>query len=93
VNRSTQLAVPFVIMVASYTVNGDSFAADKPRPWTERRIADTGINGINYDVAPDGKHSAAVMPVDAPEEPKAQNQVIFLQNFFDEVRRRTATPR
>jgi hypothetical protein len=53
------------------------------------RLPNTGFNP-NYDLAPDGKRIAAVMPVDAPEEQKAQNQVIFLQNFFDEVRRRTA---
>jgi hypothetical protein len=28
------------------------------------------------------------MPVETPEAQKAQNQVIFLENFFDEVRRR-----
>jgi hypothetical protein len=28
------------------------------------------------------------MPVDAPGEQKAQNHVVFLENFFDEVRRR-----
>jgi hypothetical protein len=28
------------------------------------------------------------MPVDAPEERKALNHVVFLQNFSDEVRRR-----
>src|SRR6202022_4157356 len=41
------------IMVAAYTGKGDSFAADKPRVWSEKRIADTGLGGINYDVAPD----------------------------------------
>ncbi len=62
--------------------------ADKPRVWSEKRIADTGLNGINYDVAPDGKRIAALMPVEAPETQKAQNHVIFLENFFDELRRR-----
>jgi hypothetical protein len=28
------------------------------------------------------------MPVQAPETQKAQNHVIFLENFFDELRRR-----
>ena len=76
------------IMVADYTVKGDSFAAGKPRLWSEKQLANVGLNP-NYDVAPDGKRIAALMPVDAPEQ-KAQNHVIFLQNFFDEVRRRTA---
>jgi hypothetical protein len=79
------------IMVAGYRVSGDSFMIDKPRLWSEKRLAAFGVVGVGtYDLAPDGKRIAALMPVDAPEEPKAQNQVIFLQNFFDEVRRCTA---
>jgi Tol biopolymer transport system component len=78
------------MMAASYTVKGDSFAADKPRLWSEKQLANVGVTP-NYDLAPDGKRIAALMPVEEPEEQKAQTQVIFLQNFFDEVRRRTAT--
>ena len=55
------------------------------------KIADTGLNGINYDVAPDGKRIAALMPVEAPEAQQAQNHVIFLMNFFDELRRKVPT--
>jgi len=76
-------------MVASYSVKGDSFAPDKPQVWTERRLANVGLSR-NFDLAPDGKRIAALMPAEGPEDQKAQNQVIFLQNFFDEVRRRTA---
>ena len=78
------------IMVASYTVKGDSFVADKPRVWSEKRIANIGINA-NYDLAPDGKRIVALMPVDTAEGQRAQSHVTFLLNFFDEVRRRTAT--
>jgi len=31
------------------------------------------------------------MPAETVEGQKAQNHVIFLENFFDEVRQRTAT--
>ena len=79
------------IMVAEYTGNGDLFAADKPRVWSEKKIADTLLNGINYDVAADGKRIAALMPVEAPENQKAQTHVVFLENFFDELRRRVPT--
>ena len=75
------------IMVAAYTGGGDLFVADKPRVWSEKRIADTGLNGINYDVASDGKRIAALMPVEAPETEKAQNHIIFLLDF-DELGRR-----
>jgi Tol biopolymer transport system component len=77
------------IMVADYTVKGDSFAAGKPGVWSEKQLTDIGLNP-NYDLAPDGKRIAAIMPAQVPEDQWAQNRVIFLQNFFDEVRRRTA---
>jgi serine/threonine-protein kinase len=76
------------IMVAIYEVKGDSFVADKPRVWSEKRIANVGLLP-NYDLAPDGKHIAALMPAETAQEQKAQNHVIFLMNFFDEVRRRS----
>jgi serine/threonine-protein kinase len=81
------------IMVAAYEAKGDSFTADKPRLWSEKQLADFGIVGTGtYDLAPDGKRIVALMPSDAVADQKAQSHVIFLENFFDEVRRRTATP-
>jgi hypothetical protein len=37
---------------------------------------------------PDGKRIAALMPAGGPEDQKAQSHVVFLENFFDELRRR-----
>jgi hypothetical protein len=42
----------------------------------------------NYDLAPGRKRIAVIMPAGGPEEQKARNHVIVLQNFLDEVRRR-----
>ena len=80
------------IMVAGYEVKGDSFMADKPRMRSEKQLG-VGTRQLNLALAPDGKRIAALMPVETAEAPKAQNQnqVTFLENFFDEVRRRTAT--
>jgi serine/threonine protein kinase len=75
------------IMVAAYSVKGDSFVVDKPRLWSEKRLANVGTSPT-YDVAPDGKRIAALMTAEGQEEQKALNHVIFLQNFFDELRRR-----
>jgi hypothetical protein len=75
------------IMTAGYTVRGDSFVPDKPRVWSEKRIANVGLLP-NYGLAPDGKRIAALMPVDTPEAQKSQNHVILLENFFDELRRK-----
>jgi Tol biopolymer transport system component len=79
------------IMVAAYTVKGDSFVADKPRMWSEKQLAGLVNNSKNVDLAFDGKRIVALMPIETAGVQKAQSHVIFLENFFDEVRRRTAT--
>ena len=45
------------IAVAAYTVRGDSFVADKPRMWSEKRLANAFNGGMNYSLAPDGKQA------------------------------------
>ena len=42
----------------------------------------------NIDLAPDGKRIVALMPVETAEAQKSQNQVTFLMNFSDELRRK-----
>jgi len=78
------------IMVSAYRVKGDSFVAEKPRIWSEKRLAGVASAVSNFDLAPDGKRVATLVEVEEPEK-KTENQVIFLQNFFDEVRRRAPT--
>ena len=75
------------IMVASYTTKGDSFVPDKPRLWSETRLADTSFFQ-NMDITPDGKRFLVLMPAETPGQQRPNNQVIFLLNFFDEIRRR-----
>ena len=75
-------------MVADYTVEGDSFVPDKPRLWSERVLANLINNNKNVDLAPDGKRIVAVMPAEAPDMQRSQSHVVFLENFFDELRRR-----
>ena len=78
-----------LIMVAGYTVKGDSFVPDKPRLWSTKKLVGGRANSIkNFDLAPDGKRIVALMPADSPESQQSQNHVIFLENFFDELRRR-----
>ena len=78
-------------MVAGYAVKGDSFVAEKPRMWAEKQLGTSAGAANNVGLAPDGKRIVALMPVETAEAQKAQNQVTFLENFSDEVRRRTAT--
>ena len=40
------------------------------------------------DAAPDGKRVPARMTVETDEEQQAQNKVVGLLNFFDELRRK-----
>jgi hypothetical protein len=44
--------------------------------------------GTEFDLSPDGKRLAVVTPVASAEAPKAEHEVVFLENFFDELRRR-----
>ena len=82
------------IMVASYAAKADSFVSEKPRVWSDKRLADFGTIGIgNYDVAPDGKRIAALMPAEGAEAQQSQHQVIFLENFADELQRKVPVGR
>ena len=77
------------IMVAACIVKGDSFSSQKPRVWSEKRFTTAFIAHPTFDIAPDGKRAAVIMPADLTDEEKARShQIVFLQNFFDELRRR-----
>ena len=76
------------IMVATYTAKADSFAADKPRPWSNTQILQPrGFYVWNLDLAPDGKRFAVFPRPDATGEQKGSVHVTVLLNFFDELRR------
>jgi serine/threonine-protein kinase len=75
------------IMAVHYSVKDDVFVADKPRVWEPMPMA-TPPTATNFDLSPDGKRLAVIMPVASPEAPKPEHEVVFLQNFFDELRRR-----
>jgi Tol biopolymer transport system component len=75
------------VMAVSYTTQGDSFAASKPRVWSETRLLN--VLGIPvYDLAPDGKRIAAILASDEAGGEKPPTHLTFLLNFFDELRRR-----
>ena len=76
------------LMAVSYNTRGNGFLADKPRVWSRKIVSFSTTR--SYDPAPDGKHIVALMPADTPEEP--HDRVVFLLNFFDELRRRVPTP-
>jgi len=74
------------IMMVDYTANGDSFVPAKPRLWSEKQILYTGTS--NLALAPDGKRFAVFPMPEAAGPEKGSVHVTFLENFFDELRRR-----
>jgi serine/threonine-protein kinase len=70
------------LMAASYTVNGDTFVAEKPR------VSIAKLGGTQWDVAAGGNRVVVVTPVASATAPTPEHEVVFLENFFDELRRR-----
>ena len=77
------------LLAVPYTAQGDTFVADKPRRWTGEGSAAAGVlaGGATWDLSPDGARVAVLAPV-TTAAPRADHVVTFLQNFFDEVRRK-----
>jgi Tol biopolymer transport system component len=73
------------IQVAAYERRGGSFEIDKPRWWSETRLANLGLSS-GYDVAPDGTQVVALLASTKPE--------MFLHvllNVGSELRRRASS--
>jgi hypothetical protein len=59
--------------------------------WIANRGGDGGsalFGGTPFDLAPDGKRVAVLTPVESAEAPTRDHEVVLLQNFLDELRRR-----
>jgi hypothetical protein len=46
-----------------------------------------------WDLAPDGKRLAVLTSVESADVRKQEHEVVFLQNFFDKLRRRVPLDR
>lgn len=74
------------IMVASYTLSGESFSPGKPQLWSPGQFTDR-LGAVNFDLHPDGKRVAVLKaPTDNADLPGRKFAFIF--NFFDELRQR-----
>jgi serine/threonine-protein kinase len=71
------------IMVASYTAAGGSFTANKAQAWWSGRILPRP-RPSPYALHPDGNRFAVSIAQDATTK---QDHVVFVSNFFDELRR------
>jgi Tol biopolymer transport system component/tRNA A-37 threonylcarbamoyl transferase component Bud32 len=77
------------IMVASYSSQGDTFRAEKPRLGSNVRFSPRVV-GKSFDVHPDGERFALT----AEREPQGHedtHHVTLIFNFFDELRRMAST--
>jgi hypothetical protein len=74
------------IMVAGYTVTGDSFQVAKPGVWSETPFAPRPRGGRSLGLHPDGTRFALAAVPDAQRMVK-QDKIVFIFNFFDELRR------
>jgi serine/threonine-protein kinase len=71
------------IMTVAYTIKGDAFVAEKAAVWAANARATGG-----FDVAPDGRCLVVAEAVAAREAPRPEHTIAFVQNFFEELRRR-----
>jgi Tol biopolymer transport system component len=75
------------IMAAKYTVESDVFVRERPQVWIAK------LGGTLVDVAPDGRRVAVLTPAVSADATKQEHEVVILQNFFDELRRRVPVGR
>jgi Tol biopolymer transport system component len=82
------VAAPLQIMVASYSIEGDSFQAAKSRLWADRHLMGRPA-GWDFDLHPDGERIALApeMETRTPVTTAKQDKLVFIFNFFDELRR------
>jgi serine/threonine-protein kinase len=76
------------IMEVPFTVAGDVFQPEKPRPWSPVRFS-TGLYR-RYDIHPDGKRFAIAK---SAQEGQHGDEVTLVFNLFNELRRLTAAVR
>jgi serine/threonine-protein kinase len=81
------------IMVANYTSQRDSFVADKSRVWSDTQILEPNIIFWNMDLAANGGRFVISPRPEPSGGQKGSVEVTVLLNFFDELRRITASSR
>ncbi len=75
------------IMETNYEGKNESFVPGKPHLWSDLQLQPP-TSGWNYDLAPDGTRFAIFPVLKALTEEKEVVHMTFLENFFDELRRR-----
>jgi len=73
------------MMVVAYRSTRDSFAAEKPRMWTDHFVNPSAYR--RFDLSSDGKRFLQLKPLTSADD-KSPTELTFVLNFFDELRRR-----
>jgi serine/threonine-protein kinase len=73
------------LMVAAFTVDGDTFSAGKPALWSEGHYLMRGASRP-FDLHPDGAR-VALLPALQTSSGARPDKVFLFSNFFDELRR------
>jgi hypothetical protein len=63
------------------------FVPESPRIWSDKRLADPRSYGRNFELARDGRRVVAAVPIEDANAEFARNHVIFIENFYSELRR------
>jgi hypothetical protein len=79
-----QFRPPGELVAVSYESRRDSFVTGKPRVWSSKIALFTATG--SYEAAPDGTRIVVLLPTETSKE--SPDRLIFLLNFFDELRRR-----
>ena len=77
------------IMAVPYSADAASFRAEKPQPLSGARYSPAGPFRA-FDLHPDGKRFAILKPPDSQSDVR-HDKVVFVFNFFDELRRVAGT--
>ena len=74
------------VMIVNYSVEGDSFRADQPRPWPEAQLQPQRGHVRVFDLHPDGERLVLPAVGETGPAPKWDRLELIL-NAFDELRR------
>ena len=77
------------IMRVSYTVEGGAFVPGRPQPWSKDRFL-TAFTVRRFDLHPDGDRFL-VAPAPQQQTATQQDKVVFVFNFFADLRRLAQT--
>jgi serine/threonine-protein kinase len=78
------------IMVAGYSIKGNTFVVERPRLWSDKGQA-PDLSSRHFDLAPDSSRILVFLDPQREETGAGPTHVTFLLNFFDQLSGRVPT--